>query len=102
MKGDADQRYSAWLAVYEHVSSVLQRRDRSELAARLADEPRNDLQAIAARYEKSTPVVRNAARDVYDGYLRANRVREGIASYTGVVRLLLGAGVAEGRLINAR
>jgi hypothetical protein len=97
MQGDAAQRYSAWLAVYEHVWSVLPRRDRGELAARLAEEPRNDLRAMAARYEKSTPVVRNAARDVYDGYLRANRVKEGIASYTGVVRLLLGAGVAEGR-----
>jgi hypothetical protein len=42
--------------------------------------------------------VRDTARDVYDSYLRANRVREGIASYTGVVRLLLGAGVAEGHL----
>jgi hypothetical protein len=97
MQGDLDQRYSAWLAVYEHVWSVLPRSDRAALAARLREEPRNDLRAMAARYEKSTPVVRNAAREVYDGYLRANRVKEGIASYTGVVRLLLGAGFADGR-----
>jgi hypothetical protein len=30
---------------------------------------------------------------VYDTYLRANRVNEGIASYSAVVRLMLGAGV---------
>lgn len=89
--------YSGWLVIYEHVASVLGRAERQALAAKLADGPRQDLRAMAARYETSTPIVRDAARDVYDSYLRANRVREGIASYTGVVRLLLGAGVADGR-----
>ena len=89
--------YSGWLVMYEHVASVLGRSERQALAAMLSEGPRQDLREMAARYATSTPVVRNAARDVYDGYLRANRVREGIASYTGVVRLLLGAGVAEGR-----
>ena len=97
VSGDLDAQYSAWLAVYEHVWGVLPRADRAALSARLIDPVRDDLRAMAARYEASTPVVRNTARDVYDSYLRANRVREGIASYTGVVRLLLGAGVAEGR-----
>ena len=96
--GDADAQYSGWLAVYEHVWSVLPRADRAALSGRVSDRVRSDLVAMAARYERSTPVVRNTARDVYDSYLRANRVREGIASYTGVVRLLLGAGVADGRL----
>jgi len=96
--GDADAQYSGWLAVYEQVWSVLPRADRAALSSRLHDGVRADLVAMAARYEKATPVVRDAARDVYDSYLRANRVREGIASYTGVVRLLLGAGVADGRL----
>ena len=35
-------------------------------------------------------MVREAASDVYDGYLRANRVDEGIASYEAVLRLMLG------------
>jgi hypothetical protein len=34
--------------------------------------------------------VRRAARDVYDSYLKANRVELGIASYDAVVRLALG------------
>jgi hypothetical protein len=89
--------YSGWLVVYEHVANVLGRAERQTLAAMVAEGPRQDLRTIAARYETSTPIVRNAARDVYDGYLRANRVREGIASYTGVVRLLLGTGAAEGQ-----
>jgi hypothetical protein len=45
---------------------------------------------MAARYEKSSPVVREAASGVYDSYLRANRVEEGIASYDAVLRLMLG------------
>ena len=97
INGDADAQYSGWLMVYENVWSQLPRADRVALSARLSEGVREDLRAMAARYETSTPIVRNAARDVYDSYLRANRVREGIASYTGVVRLLLGAGVAEGR-----
>ena len=56
----------------------------------LASGPSGDLQAIAARYERSSPAVRDAASGVYDGYLRANRVAEGIASYDAVLRLMLG------------
>ena len=52
--------------------------------------PREDLRAMSARYARSSPVVRKAAQDVYDEYLRANRVAEGIASYDAVVRLMVG------------
>ncbi len=52
--------------------------------------------AAAARYATATPVVRTAARDVYDTYLRANRVSEGVANYAEVVRLMIGAAVDEG------
>ena len=65
-------------------------RDERRAIAALAAGPRDDLRAIAARYERSSPVVREAASDVYDGYLRANRVDEGIASYEAVLRLMLG------------
>jgi hypothetical protein len=39
---------------------------------------------------RARPVVRRAARDVYDSYLKANRVEQGIDSYEAVVRLVLG------------
>lgn len=97
-QGSPRARYSGWMAVYEHVLSTLSRADRAALAAMLGPGPRADLEASAARYARSSPVVRDTARDVYDTYLRANRVREGIASYTGVVRLLVGSGVDEGRM----
>jgi hypothetical protein len=67
----------------------LSRDDRRSLIAFDAG-PREDLQAIRERYERATPLVRDAARDVYDSYLKANRVEEGLASYDAVVRLMLG------------
>jgi hypothetical protein len=88
--GDALARYSGWLALYAHVSNALPREDRGALAARLGPGPRQDLVAINARLLRSAPVVRRAARDVYDSYLKANRVERGIASYDAVVRLVLG------------
>lgn len=97
MQGDALARYSGWFAIYEHVVASLPREDRLALGKLLDPGPRNDLEESTKRYMRSLPVVRDTTRDVYDTYLRANRVSEGIASYSGVVRLLLGAGVpAEG------
>jgi hypothetical protein len=89
LDADAISRYSAWLAAYELTARALTPADRRALPA-LAEGPRADLRAIAERYQRSSPVVRTAARDVYDSYLRAHRVPEGIASYGAVVRLMVG------------
>jgi hypothetical protein len=89
LRGDALAQYSGWMAAYAHAAGALPRDTRSGLIP-LAAGPRGDVQAMAARYERSSPVVREAAHDVYDGYLRANRVQEGIASYDAVLRLMLG------------
>ena len=89
MRGDAIARYSGWFSAYEHAVRALPRQDRSAVTP-LDAGPREDLRAMSARYARSSPVVRKAAQDVYDEYLRANRVAEGIASYDAVVRLMLG------------
>ena len=73
-----------WLALYAHLSNALPRAERRALADLLAPGPRQDLVAINARLLRSAPVVRRAARDVYDSYLKANRVELGIASYDAV------------------
>jgi hypothetical protein len=86
---DEPARYSGWLAAYQHALGALSRADRRSVAA-LDSGPRDDLRAMSARYARSSPVVREAARGVYDEYLRANRVAEGIGSYDAVVRLLVG------------
>jgi len=84
-------RYSSWLAIYAHLSNALPRDDRRTLAEGLDAGPRGDLQAINARLLRSAPIVRRAARDAYDSYLKANRVERGIESYDAVVRLVLGS-----------
>ncbi|HEX6974306.1 MAG TPA: DUF3810 family protein [Vicinamibacterales bacterium] len=88
-RADAAARYSGWLAVYQHTLSVIPRRERAALPP-LGRGPLEDLRAMSERYQRSSPVVREAAREVYDGYLRANRVEAGIANYDLVVRLLVG------------
>jgi hypothetical protein len=90
IRGDSLARYSGWLSLYRHLSGALPREDRRALFASLDPGPRADLAAMARRYERSAPIVRHAAREVYDSYLKANRVAEGIASYDAVVRLAVG------------
>ena len=101
-QGSPLAQYSGWMAIYEHVAATLSRGDRAALAALLTAGPRADFEAAAARYARSSPLVRDAARDVYDTYLRANRVRDGIASYTGVVRLLVGTAVVDGAAVRRK
>ena len=90
IRGDALAQYSGWLSLYSHVSAGLPPDDRRTLAALLAEGPRADLRAIAARYARGSWLVRRAQREVYDVYLRANRIEEGIARYNAVARLVLG------------
>jgi len=53
--------------------------------------PRQDLRAISARLTRDVrPQVSAAGWQVYDKYLKANRVEAGTASYEQVVRLVLG------------
>jgi hypothetical protein len=102
LEGSPLAQYSGWMAIYENVSASLPRPERATLAAQLDPGPRRDLDSIVARYSRSSPIVRNTARDVYDTYLRANRVTEGIASYTGVIRLIVGAGMEDGGPLKLR
>ncbi len=52
--------------------------------------PRIDLFAIQRRYAETSRVLRAAAREGYDKYLKANRVEKGVESYDAVVQLILG------------
>lgn len=89
LRGDALARYSAALATYDHAVGRMPERDRRTLS-RLDPGPRADLTAIAERYRRAVPLVRRAALEVYDSYLKAHRVEEGVAAYDLVVRLMLG------------
>lgn len=89
-RSDAAAQYSAWLALLGSLQPFL---SRAHALRDLAAGPRIDLAAIRYRYERTSPIVRAAARDTYDGYLKANRVEAGVASYDLVVQLILGTEV---------
>jgi uncharacterized protein DUF3810 len=89
-RGNELAQYSGWLAVFGHSAGVLPVAERRAAFAALETGPRQDLAAIAARYEATSRIVRVAARETYDRYLKANRVTEGIESYDAVLQLILG------------
>jgi hypothetical protein len=88
----ADERaqYSGWLEAYQYTRAALPRDARRELDRQLAPEVVADLRAIAERLGTVDPAVSGFARSVYDSYLRAQGVDEGIASYGAMLRLMLG------------
>ena len=86
-----EARYSGWLDLTLRALRVLPSPERKALAARLDPAVRADIQAIAARNERAqVRWLSLAAWDVYDRYLKVNRVPEGVRSYDEVVALLVG------------
>ena len=91
VRGSTAHQYSGWLFLYEQVARAVPRRDRDELARRLAIGPTDDLRAIANRVARAaSPRLSAASLRAYDAYLKANRIDAGAASYGEVVRLVLG------------
>jgi len=97
LRGGPAAQYSAWLLMYWQVNAELSQSERATLAAALAPGPRADIEAVVARLRRGEwPLLRNAGWQVYDQYLKANRVEEGIRSYGLVVTLVLRATFDEG------
>jgi hypothetical protein len=100
LRSGPDARYSAWLDLTLRVLRVLPSPEREVLAERLDPAVRTDIQAIIARNKRDqVPWLSLAAWNVYDRYLKVNRVPEGVRSYDEVVTLLVGTRFTEeGRL----
>ena len=94
LEGDRPAQYSGWLAVLLHAVRGLPEADRQAGLGALGPGPREDIRALQDRFARSNPVVRRVSWELYDQYLRANRVESGVASYDEVVQLVLGARVA--------
>jgi len=88
-RADARAQYSAWLAIFGHAYAAAEHK--RDIAADLRAGPRIDLRTISDRYAGTPRMMRFAARETYDRYLKANRVARGIESYDGVVQLIVGA-----------
>ena len=96
LDGDVASQYSAWLSLYPTVLRSLPRSNQTAVDAAVAPGPRAHLVLMRERWERSTPAVRRVGTRVYDGFLRANRVESGVASYDLVVRLMLGTRFVDG------
>lgn len=87
--GDAGLAYSAHFFVVLETAGVLRPDEWRALRATLSAGVLADIEALRARLTRQQPVVRDTAFKVYDGYLKSNRVEDGIRSYSRVVRVLL-------------
>jgi len=92
LDADAPSRYSAWLTLVFDTTALLTTPERQALLSQLEPGPREDQRAIVARLLRRVDVVQRASWVAYDGYLKSQGVDEGIQSYGGVVRLLIGTG----------
>jgi hypothetical protein len=87
--GDAMAQYSGALIMIAYASPSRPLRDVLDLG------PKVDLIAIQQRSAQTSHVLRVAARQGYDKYLKANRVEKGVQSYDAVVQLILGTTLDE-------
>ncbi len=90
LDGDQAARYSAWLSLYWRLRGDVPRATLTALDGALGPGPRDDLRAIRARLLRGAPTLERASWQVYDRFLKANRVPEGVRSYDGIVTLIAG------------
>jgi hypothetical protein len=89
MKGPPPYAYSASLYLIMEGAGALPPAARRRVAGQLDAGVRADIDAIARRAESEKPEVQHAASEVYDQYLKANRVADGNASYSRALTLIL-------------
>ena len=90
LQGPPAAEYSARIALLWDLAGELPADRVPVLLGGLAPGVRSDLHAIAERVSRTTPVVREVSWQVYDRYLKANRVEQGVRNYGLGLRLILG------------
>ena len=89
MHGGAPMQYSGWLFLLWQARADVAAPVRAQLDQGLGPGPRADIAAVVARLTRGTkPQVRRVSWAAYDQYLKANRVDEGVRSYSRVLELL--------------
>ncbi len=88
-RADVASLYSGWLFVAIDAAGQLPADAREEVLAALGQGPRDDLAAIAARQASRVEFVQRASWEVYDGYLKAQGVDDGVRSYSRGIALIV-------------
>jgi hypothetical protein len=95
LHGPPGARYSAELAALVSVLGSVPPAERRMIAEAIAPGPRRDLQAMSDRSARIWPWLRQPAWWLYDRYLRANRVGQGVRSYAAAIELMVGTTLGE-------
>lgn len=91
LHGSDAAQYSAWLDIFVRTFGARDEEGRRAALARLPDEVRADLRAMAERSKRDrVQAVSLLAWRTYDTYLRSQRVDSGVRNYGEVVRLVAG------------
>jgi hypothetical protein len=99
IRADVPAQYSGWLYLFWQVNGEVNADARARLGEALEKGPRADIDAVIERVrEGQLPSLRNASWRLYDQYLKANRVEEGVRSYGEVINLILRARFDETRM----
>jgi len=96
LQGPPAAEYSAELAALLSVLGSMPRADAGALGRTIGPGPRRDIEAIAVRAARVWPWLHRPAWWVYDRYLRANRVAQGVRSYGAAVELMVGTRFRDG------
>jgi hypothetical protein len=97
VRASGPHQYSGWFYLYWQIAGEVNAEERVRLNAALADGPRGDVNAVITRLRRGQiPALQRASWQVYDKYLKANRVEAGVRSYGEVVTLVLRARFAPG------
>jgi hypothetical protein len=89
VRADVPSQYSGWLFLLWQVRAEVPATEREALDKTLDAGPRQDMAAVAARLRRgASPRLRRVSWAAYDQYLKANRVNEGVRSYSRVLELL--------------
>ncbi len=89
MNGPPELAYSASVFLIVEAGNALPARTWREISPALDPGVKTDLLELSRRLARQRPQVQRTAFRVYDSYLRANRVEDGVASYSRALTLIL-------------
>jgi len=95
LQGPPVLEYSAHVSLLWHLLPGLPPGEREAVSRRLDPRVRADLRAIAHRLSATSPRVRETAWRVYDRYLKANRVEQGVRSSGEALDRFLGTRLSD-------
>ena len=96
LHGPPGAQYSAELAALVSALGSVPRVDRTAMVRAIDPGPWRDMQAIADRSARIWPSLHRPAWWLYDRYLRANRVEQGVRSYGQALELMVGTKLGDG------